>query len=62
MKIHKTASVRADLLDNKLQVPIGNSFYGDKAPLPYRWKGEIFQIKYKNIWQEAYSIDWDLLN
>jgi len=57
----KLAWVTADILANRLAVPIGDSkFYGLKEPLPYRWvDDETFQVFYSGEWQEAQSIDWD---
>lgn len=60
-KAIKMASVRGDLLEYGVKVPVGEGFYGDKFPLPYRWRGNNFQVKYKNVWEKAYSIDWDFV-
>lgn len=55
-------TVRKDILDMKLGVPVGNFHYSDNKPLPYRWSDEQdgkFEILYKGRWQEAYSIDFE---
>lgn len=59
------ASIRQDLLSKNLSVPVGEGYYGDKEPLPYRWinetrdyEGEL-QVYYNNEWQEAMSVDFD---
>lgn len=54
------ANVRKDIIEREESVPIGNDYYGEKEPLPYRWfNDKIFQIFYKGNWQKAESIDWD---
>lgn len=40
----QTCKIRQDILNNNLAVPIGNEWYGDKNPLPYRWRKDVFQV------------------
>ena len=59
--IYSKCSIRQDLLNKELSVPIGEIYYSEPTPLPYRWlednKG--FQVKHNNEWLDAESIDWD---
>jgi hypothetical protein len=58
------AWVRTDLIEKNLAVPVGEDYYGDKKPLPYRWVDafydgdEDFQVLYAGVWVDAQSIDW----
>ncbi|MFQ5686297.1 MAG: hypothetical protein ACE5GV_06515 [Candidatus Scalindua sp.] len=57
---HKVAYIRKDLVIADLSVPVGDIYYSDKEPLPYRWIAENdFEVFLNNIWQSADSIDWD---
>lgn len=63
MKPVKLAKIRADLLKSGTAVPIGDCFYKDAAPLPYRWVNEDqFQVKLNGYWKEAESIDFEFIN
>lgn len=55
----KTCKVRADILNQNLAVPIGNVYYGESKPLPYRWRKDVFQVFYNNKWEFAKSVDFD---
>lgn len=54
-------TVREDLIEQELAVPIGDEFYCDTAPLLYRWRNNDadFEVFYNGKWQEAYSIDFE---
>lgn len=55
----KFAKVRADLLKSKESVPVGDHYYNESEPLPYRWIEGSFYIFHNEGWHPAYSIDWD---
>ncbi|MEK6829815.1 MAG: hypothetical protein AABY15_06880 [Nanoarchaeota archaeon] len=58
----KTATVRKDLQQEGLGVPVGDKYYHGSEPLPYRWVGkdeDEFQVKYKGKWVSAESIDFE---
>jgi hypothetical protein len=55
-------TVRKDLLEKELGVPVGDVYYSEAESLPYRWSGEEedkFEVLYEGKWQEAYSIDFE---
>jgi len=58
--------VRHELTKDKLSVPVGGkhlNFTEASRPLPYRWLNddEGFQIRFKEQWLDAESIDFDFL-
>lgn len=57
------AYIRKDLFSRKYSVPVGNGYYSEAKPLPYRWgEGDgdkDFQVFLGNEWQTAESINWD---
>ena len=55
----KTATVRKDLQDDEMGVPVGDTYYGKKDPLEYKWDGDTFMVKLDGKWQEAESVDWE---
>ena len=57
---YPAATVREDILEQKLSVPVGSDYYGSSAPLAYRWKGDEFQVFLNEKWQTAESIDFDM--
>lgn len=61
MKNLKFAIIRKDILDKGESVPIGNEYYGQREPLEYRYKGEIFQVRHLKKWKEAQSIDFEFI-
>lgn len=54
-----TCTIRPDLLKNGLGVPVGDVYYFDSDPIPYRWIGEIFQVLILGVWLTACSIDFE---
>lgn len=59
MEKEKLAYVRKELIDDDLGVPVGDYMYSEKAPLPYRWVDNDFQVLYLGKWRDANSIDWN---
>ena len=60
----QTATIRKDLQQEELGVPVGEKYYHGSEPLPYRWineekDDEQFQVFFEGEWVEAYSIDFD---
>lgn len=58
-------TIRGDLLDDNLRVPVGDSYYGDPNPLHYRYlhdDDDGFQVLYQGKWQVAYTVDFDFIN
>jgi hypothetical protein len=54
------AWIRPDIMNKRLAVPVGQVYYSNKQPLPYRWfNEETFEVCYCGEWVEAQSIDWD---
>lgn len=53
------ATIRKDLRESKIAVPIGKKFSLTDKPLLYRWFGNRFQVKHNGNWKEAESIDFD---
>lgn len=66
------AVVRPDLLKDKMEVPVGDDYYGLPEPLPYRWTNpeddvseesdDNFEVYLDGKWQGAVSIDFDFLS
>jgi len=61
---YPSAKIREDILEDKLSVPVGETFYGLPAALAYRWlnqdeENEQFQVFLNGQWQDAESIDFD---
>lgn len=62
-------SIRTELLESELRVPIGDLYYyGGSRKLEARWAnekgepdndGECLQVFYRGKWQEAIGTDWD---
>jgi len=63
----KTCRIREDLLNEELGVPVGEGFYRDSAPIPYRWAKEEwekeeeaeFEVFHEGVWQSAESADFE---
>lgn len=64
----KVCTIRKDLLEQGLSVSIGNNFVNTEDVFGYRWvnaegqedkDGDVFQVRYLGMWQEAQSIDFD---
>lgn len=66
---NKTCTIRKDIQEKSMSVPIGNhtpyhsdddQYYSGSKPLPYKWEGDDkFFVFHKGTWKEAESIDWD---
>lgn len=58
--VRSIATVRKDLLEEQMGVPVGETHYSSSEPLPYRWtRKEEFKVFHNNKWQDAESIDFD---
>ncbi len=61
-------SIRIELLESELRVPIGDLYYGGSRKLKARWAnengefyedGECLQVFYRGKWRKAINTDWD---
>lgn len=59
--MYLTCTIRKDLIDADLSVPIGDTYLHTSEPIPYRWLSDEdgFQVLHNNKWHDAYSIDFD---
>ncbi len=60
------ATIRKDLQQQELGVPVGEKYLRGSDNYPYRWDfadtdGEQFQIHAWGSWHDAESIDWDFI-
>jgi hypothetical protein len=58
--VEKTfCTVRKDLVEEGLSVPVGDDTYIESGKYEYRWVGEDFEILIGDKWLFADSIDFD---
>lgn len=62
IKHENVCSIRKDILERGLGVPVGFYYASGKQLYKYRWTGkgaEVFQIWYRGKWNTAESIDFE---
>lgn len=55
----QTCKIRHDLISSGFGVPVGEIYYFDSDPIPYRWIKNNFQVLIMGKWLDAYSIDFE---
>lgn len=55
----KICTIRKDILEQGLAVPVGDEYYGEKEPLEYKWFKDVFKVRLNGKWQMAMSIDFE---